>query len=161
MGFRFRKSVKIAPGVKMNFGKKGVGMSFGRKGARFTVNSSGRATASVGIPGTGLSYSTSFGGKKRKKVKRTTTKTTTVRKTHKERKPASPLNKAFVGIIGVLFCVLMIVHGIINFAQSGWIIAAFGLICGYFLVKFVRNQISEIRGQFNEETETENKKAGD
>lgn len=42
MGFRFRKSVKIAPGVRLNIGKKSVGISAGVKGARVSVNSSGR-----------------------------------------------------------------------------------------------------------------------
>lgn len=39
-------------------------MSVGGKGARYTVNSSGRRTKSVGIPGTGLSYVSTSGGKK-------------------------------------------------------------------------------------------------
>lgn len=56
MGFRFRKSVKIAPGVRLNIGKKSVGISAGVKGARVSVNSKGRVTKSVGLPGTGLSY---------------------------------------------------------------------------------------------------------
>lgn len=56
MGFRFRKSIKIAPGVRLNVGKKSTGISFGGKGMRYSINSSGRRTASVGIPGTGLSY---------------------------------------------------------------------------------------------------------
>ena len=56
MGLRFRKSVKIAPGVKVNFNKKSVGITAGVKGAHVTVNSKGRKTTSVGIPGTGLSY---------------------------------------------------------------------------------------------------------
>ena len=56
MGFRFRKSFKIAPGVRLNIGKKSVGISAGVKGARVSVNSSGRKTTTVGIPGTGLSY---------------------------------------------------------------------------------------------------------
>lgn len=66
MGFRFRKSVKIAPGVRLNIGKKSVGISAGVKGARVSVNSSGRKTTTVGLPGTGLSYSKSekIGGRK-------------------------------------------------------------------------------------------------
>lgn len=62
MGFRFRKSFKLAPGVRLNLSKKSMGLSFGGKGARFSVNSSGRKTASVGVPGTGVSYSKTFGG---------------------------------------------------------------------------------------------------
>ena len=66
MGFRFRKSVKIAPGVRLNIGKKSVGISAGVKGARVSVNSNGRKTTTVGLPGTGLSYSKSekIGGRK-------------------------------------------------------------------------------------------------
>lgn len=54
--FRFRKSIKIAPGVKLNFNKKSSSITFGGKGAHYTVNSNGKRTTSVGIPGTGLSY---------------------------------------------------------------------------------------------------------
>lgn len=67
MGLRVRKSIKIAPGIKMNLGKKSAGLSFGTKGLRYSINSSGRRTATVGIPGTGISYSTTSGGKKRSK----------------------------------------------------------------------------------------------
>ena len=57
MGLRFRKSVKIAPGVRLNLNKNSTSVSFGGKGAHYTVSSTGRKTASVGIPGTGISYS--------------------------------------------------------------------------------------------------------
>lgn len=56
MGFRFRKSFKILPGVKINVGKTGISTSVGTRGAHVTVGKNG-ARASVGIPGTGLSYS--------------------------------------------------------------------------------------------------------
>ncbi|MBM7654566.1 DUF4236 domain-containing protein [Neobacillus cucumis] len=59
MGFRYRKSFKIAPGVRVNVGSKSSSVSFGGKGMRYTVNSKGRRTTSVGIPGTGISYVTS------------------------------------------------------------------------------------------------------
>ncbi|MCM3567774.1 DUF4236 domain-containing protein [Neobacillus mesonae] len=63
MGFRFRKSIKIAPGIRMNVGKKSVGLSVGVPGLRYTINSSGKRTTSVGIPGSGLYYTTSSGSK--------------------------------------------------------------------------------------------------
>jgi tetratricopeptide (TPR) repeat protein len=53
---RFRKSIKIAPGVRVNVGKKSVGVSAGVRGARYSVSSSGRRTQTVGIPGTGISH---------------------------------------------------------------------------------------------------------
>lgn len=57
MGFRFRKSVKILPGVRWNIGKSGSSLSFGGKGLTVNVNKKGTRTT-VGIPGTGLSHST-------------------------------------------------------------------------------------------------------
>lgn len=66
MGFRFRKSVKIAKGVRVNFNKKSVGVSLGGKGAKISINSSGRKSATVGIPGTGLSYTKNLNDKKTK-----------------------------------------------------------------------------------------------
>lgn len=63
MGFRFRKSVKVLPGVKLNISKSGISTSVGRRGA--TVNFSKRGTrTTVGIPGTGISYSTMVGKRK-------------------------------------------------------------------------------------------------
>ena len=59
MGLRFRKSFKIAPGVRLNISNKSTGLSFGGKGLRYSINSNGRRTTSVGIPGTGISYVTS------------------------------------------------------------------------------------------------------
>lgn len=66
MGLRFRKSIKICKGVRMNLSGSGIGLSVGGKGFRYSVNSRGRRTTTVGIPGTGISYSTSSGGAKRR-----------------------------------------------------------------------------------------------
>lgn len=52
MGWSFRKSVKIAPGIRVNFSKSGISTSIGAKG--FTYNTRGRVTAS--IPGTGIRF---------------------------------------------------------------------------------------------------------
>ena len=56
MGFRFRKSVKIAPGVKLNFGKKSAGVSIGNKYEGININSKTGASSRISAPGTGLSY---------------------------------------------------------------------------------------------------------
>lgn len=62
MGLRFRKSFKVAPGVKVNLNKKSTSVTFGGKGVHKTYSSSGNKTTSVGIPGTGAYYTTSSGG---------------------------------------------------------------------------------------------------
>lgn len=57
MGFRFRKSFKIAPGIKINISKKGISsVSLGRPGATVNINRKGTRTT-LGLPGTGLSHS--------------------------------------------------------------------------------------------------------
>lgn len=66
MGFNFRKSLKIAPGVRLNITKKGISsVSLGGKGARVNLGKKGTRTT-VGIPGTGLSHS-SFSPRQAKK----------------------------------------------------------------------------------------------
>jgi hypothetical protein len=57
MGFRFRRSVKLLPGIRLNFSTRGISTSIGGRGA--TMNISRRGVRSTfGIPGTGLSYTT-------------------------------------------------------------------------------------------------------
>lgn len=58
MGFKFRKSKKILPGVKLNFSNKGMGVSFGGKHARYSISPTGRRTASIKVA-PGLTYTTS------------------------------------------------------------------------------------------------------
>ncbi len=56
MGFRFRRRIKIAPGISLNVSKSGLSTSLGRRG--FTVNiGRGKTRTTVGLPGTGISYS--------------------------------------------------------------------------------------------------------
>ncbi|MBU8546134.1 MULTISPECIES: DUF4236 domain-containing protein [Roseomonadaceae] len=56
MGWRFRKSVKILPGVRMNIGSKGItSWSFGGRGVRVNVGKRGTSTT-YSLFGTGLSY---------------------------------------------------------------------------------------------------------
>lgn len=58
MGWGFRKSIKIAPGIRINLSKSGISASLGGKG--FTYNTRGRVTTS--ILGTGIRYTTSLKG---------------------------------------------------------------------------------------------------
>ena len=56
MGFRFRKSVRIFPGVRINLSKTGIGASAGFKGFRFTKRADGKVQKTFTVPGTGISY---------------------------------------------------------------------------------------------------------
>ena len=55
MGFRFRRSIKILPGIRLNFGKRGISTSIGVRGAHVTIGKTGTRTT-VGLPGSGLSF---------------------------------------------------------------------------------------------------------
>src|SRR5690606_34685138 len=70
MSIRFRKSFKVAPGVRLNVSKSGLGMSVGTRGARVGVGPRGAYT-SVGIPGTGIYSINYLGGKKSKACNQT------------------------------------------------------------------------------------------
>ncbi|MBK1656531.1 DUF4236 domain-containing protein [Allochromatium vinosum] len=55
MGFRFRRSIKLAPGVRLSFSTRGAGLSLGPRGASVSIGQRG-IYGNLGLPGTGLSY---------------------------------------------------------------------------------------------------------
>lgn len=65
MGLRFRKSFKIAPGVKFNLGGKSAGFSVGGKYGGGSWNSRSGTHVRASAHGTGLSYRKKVGGKKK------------------------------------------------------------------------------------------------
>lgn len=58
MAMRYRKSLNLGGGVRLNLNKKSVGLSAGVKGLRYSANTSGQRNRTVSAPGTGLSYRT-------------------------------------------------------------------------------------------------------
>jgi endonuclease YncB( thermonuclease family) len=57
MGFRFRKSFRILPGIRLNLNAKSKSVRFGPRGLGYTVSTTGKRRITASIPGTGLSYS--------------------------------------------------------------------------------------------------------
>ena len=51
MGFSFRKSKKLAPGIRLNVSKSGLGLSGGVRGARVSANTKGETYVSGGRAG--------------------------------------------------------------------------------------------------------------
>lgn len=64
MGLRFRKRLKIAPGLYLNVSSSGTSWSLGAPGAMLNFGGRNGARATFGIPGSGLSYSQKLGGQK-------------------------------------------------------------------------------------------------
>lgn len=118
MSLRARKSIKIMPGVRLNISKFGVSTSIGGKGATLNLKPGRKPRATVGIPGTGLRY-------------------TTTRSTDKEesrhtalqappRRGLSPREMRF----GALLLLVLLGCAI---ATDSWGFAAFVTICGIAL----------------------------
>ncbi|MFT8888559.1 MAG: DUF4236 domain-containing protein [Ethanoligenens sp.] len=110
MGWRVHRSVKIAPGVRLNIGKKGTSVSLGRKGARVTVGKN-RVTRTIGIPGTGI-YNTKTTTLHKKAPARSTAHsmhptrpTYTAPSTYAATRPPKPLGPAgrfFLNLLAIL-----------------------------------------------------------
>jgi len=56
VGFRFRRSLRIVPGIRLNLSKSGPSLSLGAKGFHYNIGPKG-TRVTVGLPGTGLSWS--------------------------------------------------------------------------------------------------------
>lgn len=65
MGLRFRRTLTLLPGVRVNLGLHGASLSVGPRGASLTMGPQG-TYANVGLPGTGLSYRTRLSGPNRR-----------------------------------------------------------------------------------------------
>jgi hypothetical protein len=103
MGFRFHRSIRLLPGVRLNLSKSGISTSIGTRGAWLTFGKRG-TRATVGISGTGISY----------------TQTLPRHQQHTEhqegtQEPAPPQTSSVAGWF-ILLVLLAIVGGI------GWII---------------------------------------
>lgn len=66
MGLRYRKSINLGGGFRVNFSKSGVGYSWGGKGYGVTKKAGGGVRKTYSIPGTGLSWVDDSSGKKKR-----------------------------------------------------------------------------------------------
>ena len=117
MGTRFRKSVKVAPGVRATIGKKGASLSVGTKGGRYTVNTSGRKTTTVGVPGTGVSY-VHTSGSKHKGASGSASAVT-----------LSPKKCKVYGVIFLVLAAISLLIGLPTLSAGGWIFLIIGVPC--------------------------------
>ncbi|EPY01377.1 DUF4236 domain-containing protein [Magnetospirillum fulvum] len=106
--FRVRKTIKIAPGLKINLGKTGASLSVGKPGA--TVNFGRRGPrATVGLPGTGLSYSVALGKRAR-----------SPRALSGAAAPPVPARTVMVGLMELVYGSLFLAGLILLFVPGYW-----------------------------------------
>lgn len=79
MAWRFHKSIRILPGVKINLNRKSTSLTIGGHGIHKTFSSTGRRTTSIGIPGTGLYYTDTTVSSSRERSRQTARQTYTER----------------------------------------------------------------------------------
>ena len=64
MPFRFRRSIRFAPGVRLSIGKRGISATVGARAAHVTVGHD-RTRATVSTPVPGVSYTASTATRRR------------------------------------------------------------------------------------------------
>lgn len=65
MEFRFRRSINLGGGFKINLSKSGIGYSWGTKGYRISRTAHGTTRRTYSIPGTDISYVDESGSRSR------------------------------------------------------------------------------------------------
>ncbi|WP_029688798.1 DUF4236 domain-containing protein [Thermoanaerobacter sp. A7A] len=128
MSWRFRRSVSLGKGVRINFSKSGIGFSAGTRGARIGVGPKGAYT-SFGIPGTGI-YSINYLNKKKKKdsisgnaISRTQTGDVSASYSLMMPPEISQKTSALLGFILIVSLILLFVYmplGILSFIVFGF-----------------------------------------
>ena len=124
MGLIYRKSKKIAPGVKANFSLSGLSsISFGGKGSRITFGSK-RTTTSFHIPGTSLRYQTSSSSKNKQY-------------------PTSNSNSSNWGCALWLLSIFLFA-GFLMGGNPNWAIGSVVVIEGlYYTIKYLKNKFNK------------------
>lgn len=115
MGWRYRKSIKIAPGVRLNLNKKSVGVRIGGKRGGININSKTGTTARVSFPGTGLSYTQKISEGKKKKRSKSSSNTsrsyTTVARSMSAKPPVQL--RAWFMVLAILLIVIGVFDAIV------------------------------------------------
>lgn len=104
MAWRYRKRIKIAPGVYVNVSKSGVSTTIGSKGASVNIGKNG-TYINTGIPGTGIYRRDKIGARKKAPVPHNLTNTPTGSNSRYD-------NSGCYWLIGLLLVTLFIMFAI-------------------------------------------------
>ncbi|MST73431.1 DUF4236 domain-containing protein [Roseburia sp. MUC/MUC-530-WT-4D] len=133
MGMRFRKSVKIAPGVKLNIGEKSVGVSVGSKYGGFSVNSQTGTRVRASLPGTGLSYSSKVGDSSGRNASGSSAEKGYI---VEKKKVSSKGSYKFSYILALIAGIICLIIGIPTLAFGGIFFILFGILFFYLFNKW-------------------------
>ena len=105
MALRFRRSIRILPGVRVNLSKSGASVSVGGPGASVNIGKRG-VTRTIGIPGTGISDRTVISRPHQDRHNGDLVQSMPRRRGH----PVTTLLSVIIGL-GIVFAVLLAVFG--------------------------------------------------
>lgn len=126
MGIRFRKSISLGKGVRLNIGKNGISsVTVGKRGGPHVTTGRRGTTVGASIPGTGISYSHKISGKERSRHKKQSTVAKTASIQGNNRKNGNKWGKCAI-LFGVL-CVLCLLGG----SPAFLVFAVLTAICAY------------------------------
>ena len=154
MKFRFRKSINLGGGFRVNLSKSGIGYSWGTKGVRYTKTAKGKKRTSLSIPGTGIFYTTEFGGNKRTSLPKSTKTTSNLVAPNPNDEGSGGKNMVWVKFIICLFLGPLGVHkfmekkngmGILYLFTMG--LFGFGWIydCIKYLIVAIKSTVYEVK----------------
>lgn len=101
MGFRYRKSINLGGGFRINLSKSGVGYSWGTKGDRITKTAGGKTRRTYSIPGTGLSYVSETGQNRNRQRNRSQNNAPSYRPTTMEPTYQQPFGEQSIESAGI------------------------------------------------------------
>jgi len=134
MSLRFRKRIKIMPGLSMNLSKSGVGLSTGTKGARLSLGADGKVRGTAGISGTGIYATETLSGKSKKSKDHSAVTTKTVMTETGAELPSID-NIPSIGIFSVILPWILLSVFVAEWVGWVWLIV---MIPAWLLNKFIR-----------------------
>lgn len=142
MAMRFRRSKSSGP-FRFTLGKKSFSSSVGGKIFRVGISSTGKIRTTSRIPGTGISFTTTFGGKKgrkgRKRSVRRSANVSSVSRTPRENNFSLSLTS--IGIILIAFGIIL---SAAMLKEGTWGILIFTIPLVYFGVSMLPINIPSI-----------------
>ena len=153
MGIRFRKRVKVLPGVTLNFSKSGISTTIGTRGASVNIGKNG-VYGNAGIPGTGIYMREKIAGGRKSRAKKSTRNTCTNIDTTISTQTAIPESSAPATdnfSFGCMTVVVSIIFGIffawaLGNIKLAFIIAPVVMLL-VFITRFVKEQNNEEKPQ--------------
>jgi hypothetical protein len=137
MGFRLWRRVRVAPGITLNLSKRGMSTSFGRRGYHVTLGH-GHVRSSVGIPGTGM-YWTSVSGAGRRQTRQVSRRPVRRAPPPAYRVPATPEQNRRTAIT----CLVLIgigIAGVLTVMTAGIALVPIGLGLVLFVALWRRHR---------------------